>query len=201
MARADKNDEFGVVTDMTNNFPFRLALAAAGASLCLSGCGIGKAVGGGKNPPDEFAIATKAPLVVPPDYALRPPKPGETRPQELSPSERAQQVLLGDTNAAPPTQGEQLLLHKAGALAADANIRSVLGAENGGRADKERSLANQLIFWNFDGDKVDDSAAPLQVDDADEWLEQRRETIKKVVGEEAEVEIRSTKALELPGVF
>ena len=41
---------------------------------------------GGKNPPDEFAITTKAPLVVPPDYALRPPKPGESRPQELSSS-------------------------------------------------------------------------------------------------------------------
>ena len=167
----------------------------------LSGCGISKAVGGGKNPPDEFAIATKAPLVVPPDYALKPPKPGETRPQELSPSQRAQQVLLGDASAAPPSVGEQLLLRKAGALGADTNIRSVLNAEGGGRAEKDRSLANQLMFWNFIGDDIDDSAAPLRVDNPEEWLALRREAIKKAIGEEGEVEIKKSKTLNLPGVF
>lgn len=179
-------------------FPALASLLAA-ASL-LSGCGISKAVGGGKNPPDEFAIATKAPLVVPPDYALKPPRPGEARPQELSPSARAQQVLLGDTTAAPPTVGEQLLLRKANALNADSNIRSVLNAENGGRADKGRSIANQLIFWNFDGDKVDDSAAPLRVDNPEEWLELRKKAIDAVVGEDERVVIKKSKALNLPGI-
>ncbi|MFQ5564216.1 MAG: DUF3035 domain-containing protein [Parvularculaceae bacterium] len=176
-----------------------LAFLAAATSGCA---GIGKALGGGKNPPDEFAITTKAPLVVPPDYALRPPKPGETRPQELSPSERAQQVLLGDASAAPPTPGEQLLLRKSGALAADPNIRAILGAENGGRVEKERSFANQLIFWKFlsNGD-VDDSAAPLQVDDPEEWYAARERAIKTVIGEEGQVEIKRSKTLNLPGIF
>lgn len=49
-----------------------LVLAAFSATGCT---GLGKALGDGKNPPDEFAIATKAPLVVPPDYALRHPSP------------------------------------------------------------------------------------------------------------------------------
>jgi hypothetical protein len=180
---------------------FRLALAAAGLAVLTSGCGIGKAVGTGKNSPDEFAIATKAPLVVPPDYSLRPPRPGETRPQELSPSERAQQVLLGDTSAAPPSAGEQLLLRKAGALGTDASIRHLLNAENGGRVEKDRSLANQLMFWNFNGDEVDDSAAPLRVDDPQAWLAAREEAIKAVIGEEGEVEIKGAKALNLPGVY
>lgn len=182
--------------------PLRTGLALALAAATLTGCaGIGKALGGGKNPPDEFAIATKAPLVVPPDYALRPPKPGESRPQELSPSERARQVLLGDTAAAPPTAGEQQLLQNAGATLADPNIRAVLAAENGGRADKERSFANQLMFWKFVGGKVDDSAAPLRVDDAAEWHAARERAINNVIGEGAEVTIKNDDALKLPGVY
>ena len=176
--------------------------ALAAAALMTSGCaGIGKALGGGKNPPDEFAIATKAPLVVPPDYSLRPPRPGESRPQELSPSDRARQVLMGDVNAAPPTVGEQQLLQKAGALGADPNIRAVLGAENGGRADKDRSFANQLMFWKFVDGKVDDSAAPLRVDDQAAWHAERTEAIEAVVGEGGKVTIKSDDALKLPGIF
>ncbi|MEL6361163.1 MAG: DUF3035 domain-containing protein [Pseudomonadota bacterium] len=185
--------------------PQNRALAVLLAGLLassLGGCaGVGKALGNGKNPPDEFAIATKAPLVVPPDYALQPPRPGETRPQELSASDRAQQVLIGDAEAAPPSFGEQALLQKAGALAADQNIRSILAAENGGRANKDRSLANQLMFWEFFGDEVDDSAAPLRVDDPEAWLEARQRAIKSVTGEEGQVEIKKDKALGLPGIF
>jgi hypothetical protein len=43
----------------------------------LVGCdSIREAAGITKEPPDEFAVVTKAPLVIPPDYNLRPPKPG-----------------------------------------------------------------------------------------------------------------------------
>lgn len=187
---------------MTMTNILRLTLAAAGLALATSGCGIGKALGGAKNAPDEFAIATKAPLVVPPDYALRPPRPGESRPQELSPSERAQQVLLGDTSSAPPTQGEQALLQKAGAFTADPNIRNLLNAENGGRGEKDRSLANQLLFWNFlDDGGVDDSEAPLRVDNPEEWLAERQRRIDTVIGEDGKVVINKSKTLGLPGVF
>lgn len=182
---------------------FTRAAVLIAAAATLSACaGFGRAVGGGKNPPDEFAITTKAPLVVPPDYSLRPPKPGESRPQELSSADRAQQVLLGDANAAPPSAGEQLLLRRTGALAADQNIRNQLAAEAGGRAEKGRSLANQLVFWKFleNGD-VDDSAAPLRVEDPEAWLAAREEAIERVTGEDAKVEIKKNEALGLPGVF
>ena len=33
--------------------------------------------------------------MVPPDYALRPPAPGEPRPQELQPESAARQALIG----------------------------------------------------------------------------------------------------------
>lgn len=186
---------------MTSATILRTGLVLALAAAALGGCaGFGKALGSGKNPPDEFAIATKAPLVVPPDYALRPPKPGESRPQELSPSERAQQVLLGDTSAAPPTGGEQLLLQKAGATTADPNIRAILNAESGGRTEKDRSFANQLMFWKFVDGKVDDSAAPLKVDDPAAWHAERAQAIETVTGEKASVTIKNDDALELPGV-
>jgi hypothetical protein len=54
-----------------------LLLAATGAVL-LGGCG-----GGGMfrhKGPDEFAVQRQTPLVVPPDFALQPPKQGEPRP-------------------------------------------------------------------------------------------------------------------------
>ncbi len=180
----------------------RAGCALAVLAVATSGCaGFSKAVGGGKNPPDEFAVTTKAPLVVPPDYALRPPKPGETRPDELSASERARQVLMGDASGAAPTPGEQLLLRKADALTADPNIRVILGAENGGRGDKDRSLANQLIFWKFMDGKVDDSAAPLKVDNPEEWMAARDKAIKTAIGDQGKVTIEKDESLGLPGIF
>lgn len=180
----------------------RTAILLAAVAATASGCaGFRKAVGGGKNPPDEFAIATKAPLVVPPDYALRPPKPGEARPRELSAAERARQVLLGDQNAAPPTEGEQHLLVKANAMTADPNIRAVLDIETGQRVSKDRSFANQLMFWRFVDGKVDDSAAPLRVDNPDEWFAERQRAIEAVTGENAKVEIKKGETLNLPGIF
>lgn len=180
----------------------RTALALALLAALTSGCaGFGRAIGGGKNPPDEFAVTTKAPLVVPPDYALLPPKPGETRPDELSASERARRLLLGDTSAKPPTPGEQYLLQKANALTADPNIRNLLNAENGGRGEKDRSFANQLIFWKFINGKVDDSAAPLRVENPDEWWAARERAIKAAIGEDGHVVIERDKSLGLPGIF
>ena len=34
----------------------------------------------GKRSPDEFAVVSRAPLIVPPDFELRPPRPGESAP-------------------------------------------------------------------------------------------------------------------------
>ena len=94
-----------------------------------------------------------------------------------------------------------MLLRKANAFGVDPSIRQLLAAENGGRGEKDRSLANQIMFWKFDGDKVDDSAAPLQVDNPEEWMAARDKAIKAVIGDEGEVEIKDSKSLGLPGVF
>lgn len=173
-----------------------LTLAAVAVTAC-SGNPIGN-----RNAPDEFAILTKPPLTVPPDYALQPPRPGDTRPEELSTTQRTQQLLLGDTDFAPPSNGELALIQAAGAVDVDPSIRVILAAENGGRVDKDASLTNRLLFWNFVGGEVDDSEAPLVVDDPDAWFEQRHESIESVtgVGGVVIIEQEGRGALRLPGV-
>ncbi len=179
----------------------RALLAVAALGVAASGCaGAGKAMGAGKSPPDEFAILTKAPLTLPPDYALRPPRPGETRPQEKSPSERAKQLMLGDESTTAPTDGELALIQSAGALNVDPNIRAILGAENGGWAEKDSSLANRVLFWRVNSGKIDDSAAPLRVDDPEAWLDGRRRSIEQVTAGEEVIIAKSSKILNLPGV-
>ena len=70
------------------------------AAVGLSGCtSTRQALGMTKVTPDEFRVVTKAPLVVPPDFALRPPAPGKPRPQELQPESAARVALLGQREA------------------------------------------------------------------------------------------------------
>ncbi len=91
------------------------ALVAA-TGLGLAGCkSTRNALGMTKVTPDEFRVVSKAPLVVPPEYALRPPAPGEPRPQELQPESAARNALLGAREAQARSDGEKLLVAKAGA--------------------------------------------------------------------------------------
>jgi hypothetical protein len=122
-------------------------------SLALVGAGLGgchttqAALGLTKVVPDEFAVVTKAPLVVPPDYALRPPSPGEPRPQELEPESQARLALLDERAGEQRSDGERLLAAKAGADKADPLIRFVIDDEFGALAHKDPSFADRVMFW------------------------------------------------------
>jgi hypothetical protein len=123
-------------------------LIAAVSVLALSGCNTAsKALGLSKVTPDEFRIVTKAPLVVPPDYALRPPAPGEPRPQELQPDSAARAVLVGQVQAADRSAGENRFVARAGAAQPDPLIRFVVDDENGDIAHKDQSFASRVMFW------------------------------------------------------
>lgn len=178
--------------------PMSFALVM-GLAVITAGCGSSK-LGANRNAPDEFAIVTKAPLTVPPDFALRPPKPGEARPEALSTSDRTRELLIGDASSNPPSNGELALLQTLGAQDIDKNIRAILAAENGGRMDKDDSLTNQLIFWNFNGNEIDDSEAPLRVEDTEAWLAQRSEQVEAVTGGKDVVIAKDKRTLSLPGV-
>lgn len=76
--------------------PLVLALAACSGSLADQ-------LGMGKRAPDEFAVVARQPLIIPPDFDLRPPQPGAERPVVARPSDRAYSSLTqqaaGDTAA------------------------------------------------------------------------------------------------------
>ena len=133
-------------------------IAAAGLAGCQS---TSQALGMTKVTPDEFRVVTKAPLVVPPDYALRPPAPGEPRPQELQPESAARTALAGQAAATQRTDGERLLVARAGADKADPLIRYVVDDEFGDIAHKDKSFADRVMFWRKDA-----PAAPIVSDGA-----------------------------------
>jgi hypothetical protein len=123
-----------------------LIVLAPAALLPLAGCGaVSQAFA--KSAPDEFRVVARAPLVVPPDYALRPPSPGEPRPQELQPESQARLALLGQQQSVSRSQGESLLTAKAGVAKADPLIRYVVDDEQGSIAHKDRTFAEKVMFW------------------------------------------------------
>jgi hypothetical protein len=137
-----------------------IALTAGIAALggALSGCtNTAAALGMTKVVPDEFRVVTKAPLAVPPDYSLRPPAPGQPRPQELQPESAARTALLGQRAAQDRSQGEKLLASKAGGDKADPLVRYVVDDEFGEIAHKDPSFADRVLFWKKN--KTDEQAA------------------------------------------
>ncbi len=141
-------------------FASNLVLGVALAGI-VSGCAdFRQAMGIEKVSPDEFAIVTKAPLVMPPDFALRPPVPGAARPIEDIQGAQAQNALFG-SDATPVsdgivTAGEFALLSSSGAGSANPHIRTVLATETNSVVQKDRSFADQILFWQADAD-ADDS--------------------------------------------
>lgn len=107
-----------------------VVLVLVALALTLQGCGgLRKLAGVDKNPPDEFKVVNKPPLMMPPDYTLRPPKPGEPTPQNLTPTAQAINALFPGrtTLPPPPSPGERALLEEAGTQYASANVRSGAG--------------------------------------------------------------------------
>ena len=93
------------------------------AGLALASCG--KSGLASHNAPDELAISRNAPLVVPQDFALSPPKPGSPRPAGTDSQAAAMEALFGAGVRVPPkSPAEQQLLDKAGAGTIDPAIRS-----------------------------------------------------------------------------
>lgn len=130
----------------------------------LTGCDTTKdALGLSKNTPDEFVVVTKAPLVLPPEFGLRPPDPGAPRPQEVPARDRAAAAFGGTStdaagqitplsrqtaaNAQPRSPGEQALLQQAKAGNADPDIRRKINDEFTQLAERDRRFVDRLMFW------------------------------------------------------
>jgi hypothetical protein len=134
----------------------------AGASL--AGCTGSKAIGLQAAVPDEFRIIAKAPLIIPPDYGLRPPVPGEPRPQELQPESKAREALVGRRNSESRSEGEKLLASRAGADRADPLIRYVVDDEFGDISYKDKSFADKVLFWRNNAPTAQSPVGALALD-------------------------------------
>ena len=162
--------------DRTRQF-LRLA-ALGGMALVLVGCdSIREAAGVTKEPPDEFAVVTKAPLVMPPDYNLRPPKPGAAPTNQYSPTESAAAAVYGEDPAVIAAQmtgdyskEEKLLLATSGAAVADHAIRQQIAADAKSMEATNDDLTNKLLFQTGPdpqaGNPLDSDAEKQRLDSA-----------------------------------
>jgi hypothetical protein len=108
-----------------------LILLAVPAALAVSGCAL---FGGGGAKLDEFRVARNAPLVIPPDYSLTPPRPGTASLTAEGAQQQAVQALFG--GPAPRPASETSLLEKAGADRVALGARSVAGSPDTQVVDK-----------------------------------------------------------------
>lgn len=115
-------------------------LAVACLCLVLPGCtGFRQMLGMDRVGPDEFAVESRAPLTIPPEFDLRPPQPGAPRPQDVTSADKARRVI--DT-AGPGEPGRQ----------ATVGLKVPQGGIAGGGPQPdpsqqvgEQSLANKLL--------------------------------------------------------
>jgi hypothetical protein len=124
------------------------AIAVILCMFMLTGCEKAKQeMGMTRHSPDEFAVVTRAPLEMPPEYALRPPKPGAPRPQETAPVVQAKQTVFGkNTNKSiAPGSGEDLLLQKTGGDKVSPEIREIVDHETEALTPKEKPVAERIL--------------------------------------------------------
>jgi hypothetical protein len=135
--------------------------------VVLAGCAdssVRDTLGLNRDAPDEFTVVSRPPLSLPPEFSLRPPAPGEA-PRGTPTDEQARSLLIGkpvtstdparleasgvETAVTPVIRSDVLsggasrLLTKAGADAADADIRDKLGVDE--RTPVDTSNAPTLL--------------------------------------------------------
>jgi len=133
-------------------------------ALLVSGCSnVRSKLGLDPEAPDEFTVYDRAPLSVPPQFSLRPPRPGEARPQESTISNQAEKILTKGALAAPKptdaTAGKNALLEKAGTQDMDPNIRQQVDQDLSLEQNPtDKKLLDDVLFWQKKtpkGDPID----------------------------------------------
>ena len=147
-----KARQLGRFINVVRRVPIPVAAVFACAGLLLAGCGdtwtdVKRGLGMEKVVPDEFAVTASAPLAVPPDFTLRPPRPGAAPTQEKAPVDQARQTVFraSDTQlatlspaASDRSEGEDELLKQAGAENTPKNIRELVSQRRVGGAGQFR---------------------------------------------------------------
>jgi len=147
----------------------RAAALVTVAAVALSGCDtLRSAAGMDKSAPDEFAVTTKAPLVIPPDYNLRPPRPGAVPTNQVEPTEAAEDALFGNDPASIAAQlpntysdTEKMLLANAKVQNIDPQIRQHLSSDHKSMLGADDGFTNDILFWQK---PKADTGQPLDAD-------------------------------------
>ncbi len=133
--------------------PASRLLLICGGTLLLAGCDSGamtRTFGLSREAPDEFSVTTRAPLSMPPDFNLRPPRPGAPRPQEQSEQSQAEEILVPQTalagpRTAAPSAGQAALLSQTGPSAPGDIRRKVDADARNDQADD--GFVDKLLYW------------------------------------------------------
>jgi hypothetical protein len=126
---------------------FALSLLCSSGLLLLSGCSdMKRAIGLERTSPDEFAVESRAPLTMPPDFELRPPQPGAARPQEKSSGQQARQVIEQAGPGEPGKQAPDFRLRRAEDGLPDIGARSAQAPDANAMVG-EQSLSNKLLGY------------------------------------------------------
>jgi hypothetical protein len=171
-------------------------VAVLAAATAASGCAsFSRAIGASRSSPDEFRVVTQAPLTLPPDYNLRPPRPGEARPGESDASAEASAALFGENVGQQASQGERAFIAAAGASTANDSIRETIDFESQSVVRRNEGFVDRLL--SFGGSSAP-RTAPLNAEE-----EQRRladeESIRRATGGGQVIIERDRGGFKLPG--
>jgi hypothetical protein len=170
------------------------------AALSLGGCtSMRQALGSEKTSPDEFRVVSKAPLVVPPEFNLRPPRPGEARPMELRADLQARSAVFGVQTGTNASEGERLFVEKAGGTNADPRIRAVIDEETGGVARKPTGFSDRLL--GIVSPKPTQASDPLLAEAEAERLRLEQSAIRNATGgQPVSIQQNKPRGFKLPGM-
>jgi len=122
-------------------------------AAALAGCStLRESAGLTKTSPDEFAVTTKAPLVIPPGFNLMPPTPGAAPLNTPDSGTAAQSALFGGDAATVAANipgnysaAERMLLANAGVNRADPTIRQRLQADRNNMQSADPDFTARLL--------------------------------------------------------
>ncbi len=122
---------------------FLLAFAVAAP---LAGCGgDSTTLGYGKNAPNEFNVVRRAPLILPPEFNLRPPSVNSARPITPTGAELARLIVLPNAPQTPLAPAEQNLLDKAArGKVFGSGVREELQNKSSGTASENAATVEAL---------------------------------------------------------
>ncbi len=134
--------------------PIALILTSSLALTLVTGCAGLR----GSSSPDEFRVVKKAPLVVPPEYSLRPPQAGQSQPLEVDEERAGTASAFGTDIGQDASASERALVAAAGANAVSPVIRQRVDWEEAKTIRKSPSISDRVMFWQRGEDETPDSA-------------------------------------------